>query len=127
MGCTEKHEWNKCHMFGLGIYLADLSQKSHRYCSQPEVTANRKRRYRMVVCSVLGRAFTVEGHLRHASAMHDVVSVRSLQKDELGEMIEPCCSPCNLESVYSSCPCNLEGVRNSSRTSEVAEKSDLLF
>merc|ERR1712159_653203 len=34
--CTEKHEWNKCHMYGLGIYLADMAQKSHRYVSQPK-------------------------------------------------------------------------------------------
>merc|ERR1711998_80153 len=31
--CTEKHEWSKCHMYGLGIYLADMAQKSHRYVS----------------------------------------------------------------------------------------------
>lgn len=56
--CTEKHEWCKCHMYGLGIYVADLAQKSHRYCSQPQITSSGKRRYRMIVCSVLGRAFT---------------------------------------------------------------------
>merc|ERR1711985_121757 len=27
--CTERHEWDRCHMFGLGIYLADMAQKSH--------------------------------------------------------------------------------------------------
>merc|ERR1712048_3029 len=57
--CTQKHEWNRCHMFGLGIYLADLAQKSHRYVSQPKGN-----RYRIVVCSVLGKSFQVEGHLR---------------------------------------------------------------
>merc|ERR1712066_338769 len=25
--CTQQHKWNKCHMFGLGIYLADKAQK----------------------------------------------------------------------------------------------------
>merc|ERR1711979_11014 len=65
--CTVKHEWAKCHMFGLGIYLADMAQKSHRYCSQPEASSG-KRRFRMVVCSVLGRAFTVQGHLRRKDA-----------------------------------------------------------
>merc|ERR1712110_1238897 len=92
--CTEKHEWRKCHMFGLGIYLADMAQKSHRYCSQPEFTSSRKRRFRMIVCSVLGRAFTVAGHLKQREAMHDVVTVRALQEDDLAEMIEPCCTPC---------------------------------
>merc|ERR1712232_1440086 len=92
--CTEKHQWNKCHMYGLGIYLADIAQKSHRYCSQPEVASDGRRRFRMIVCSVLGRAFAVEGHLRQRDAMHDVVNVRALQEDELSEMIEPCCQPC---------------------------------
>lgn len=106
--CTERHEWDRCHMFGLGIYLADLAQKSHRYCSQPE-TVGRKRIFRMLVCSVLGRAFKIEGHLRHSDAMHDVANVRALQEDELAEMIEPCCS--------SRCRA----------ADEIAEKSDLLF
>merc|ERR1712187_707539 len=111
--CTEKHEWNKCHMFGLGIYLADIAQKSHRYCSQPEVKPGGRRQFRMIVCSVLGRAFTVSGHLRHKHDMHDVVTVRALQDDDLTEMIEPTCSPCNPDGVAD--------------VTEVAEKSDLLF
>lgn len=90
--CTEKHEWNRCHMFGLGIYLADTAQKSHRYVSQPQQSAGR-RCYKMIVCSVLGRAFKVQGHLRCAEAMHDVPNVRSLSADEADKMIEPCCMP----------------------------------
>lgn len=111
--CTEKHEWNKCHMFGLGIYLADIAQKSHRYCSQPEITRSGKRRFRMIVCSVLGRAFTVAGHLCRKDAMHDVVTVRALQGDDLAGMIEPYCMPCSPNIAAAS--------------EEVAEKSDLLF
>eukprot|EP01062_Namystynia_karyoxenos_P064283 TRINITY_DN571_c0_g1_i2.p1 TRINITY_DN571_c0_g1~~TRINITY_DN571_c0_g1_i2.p1 ORF type:complete len:1409 (+),score=427.07 TRINITY_DN571_c0_g1_i2:436-4227(+) len=30
------HCWEKCHMYGLGIYLADLPEKSHRYVRAPE-------------------------------------------------------------------------------------------
>merc|ERR1711862_936663 len=90
--CTERHEWNKCHMFGLGIYLADLSQKSHRYCSQPEQLPSGRRRFRMVVCSVLGTGLEVAGHLRDKDAMHDVCNVRALGHD-LKDMIEPhCCA-----------------------------------
>jgi len=110
--CTKKHEWNKCHMFGLGIYLADIAQKSHRYCSQPENARSGRRLFRMVVCSVLGRAFTVDGHLRRKEAMHDVVTVRTLQEDDLAEMIEPRCRPCAAD---------MNGM------AEVAEKSDLMF
>jgi len=116
--CTEKHEWSKCHMYGLGIYLADMAQKSHRYCSQPEVAASGRRQFRMIMCSVLGRAFTVKGHLRDRDAMHDVVTVRALQDDDLAEMIEPC-QPCD--------PHDDELAEMIARTTEVAEKSDLLF
>merc|ERR1711920_475072 len=90
--CAKRHEWAKCHMYGLGIYLGDQSQKSHRYCSQPAVSSNGKQCFRMIVCSVLGRAYTVDGHLRRADAMHDVVTVRALQQDDLESMIEPRCS-----------------------------------
>merc|ERR1711981_274228 len=83
--CTKKHEWNKCHMYGLGIYLADMAQKSHRYVSQPK-----NRTYRMIVCSVLGKSFQVEGHLKDGQCMHDVVNVRALDEEDLDDMIEPC-------------------------------------
>jgi hypothetical protein len=35
--CQEPHVWNKCHMYGLGVYLADMAQKSHRYVRAPEL------------------------------------------------------------------------------------------
>merc|ERR1712241_13492 len=69
--CTQKHEWDRCHMFGLGIYLADMAQKSHRYVSQPQVH-NGNRIYRMIVCSVLGKAYQIDGYLKSKDAMHDV-------------------------------------------------------
>lgn len=34
--CNKPHVWNRCHMYGHGIYLADLAQKSHRYVREPE-------------------------------------------------------------------------------------------
>merc|ERR1712228_534402 len=110
--CTEKHEWDRCHMFGLGIYLGDLAQKSHRYVSQPEVKQGR-RRYRMIICSVLGRAFKVEGHLKCAEAMHDVANVRALTEEDLRSMIEPCAAA--------------EGVNRDRTADALAEKSDILF
>jgi len=88
--CTEKHEWNKCHMYGLGIYLADSAQKSHRYVSQPQADRQGRQTYRMVVCSVLGKSFQVEGHLRKQAAMHDVVNVRALTDEDMDEMIDHC-------------------------------------
>merc|ERR1712188_287272 len=50
--CTKKHEWSRCHMYGLGIYLGDMAQKSNRYISQPKEGS-----YRMIVCSVLGKSY----------------------------------------------------------------------
>jgi len=106
--CTKKHQWNRCHMYGLGIYLGDLAQKSHRYASQPELN-NGRRRYRMILCSVLGKAFKLEGHLRRDRAMHDVANHRAVQEDELEEMVEPCC------------------MQGGSDPMDVCEKSDLLY
>merc|ERR1711976_287006 len=84
--CTQKHEWGRCHMYGLGIYLADMAEKSHRYTS----AAAGKHTYRMVVCSVLGKAFQVEGYLRGYRIMHDVTEVRDLTEEDVDDMIEPC-------------------------------------
>jgi len=89
--CTKRHYWDKCHMFGLGIYLADLAQKSHRYCSQPVPSADGRRRcFRMVICSVvLGRTLEVAGHLNKGDSMHDVFSLRGLWKGDLEGMVKP--------------------------------------
>jgi hypothetical protein len=112
--CTEKHEWDKCHMYGLGIYLADLAQKSHKYVSQPRTSSDGCLTYRMAVCSVLGKSFQLEGHLTSQDAMHDVVNVRALTDDLIDDMVDRCqvCHP----SGELGCE-NLE----------TAEKSDLLF
>jgi len=90
--CTVRHDWNKCHMYGLGIYLADMAQKSNRYVSQPQKRQGRDR-YKMVVTSVIGKAFQIEGHLRRDKAMHDVVNVRSVTEDDMDDMIDKC-QPC---------------------------------
>jgi len=111
--CTKRHEWDKCHMFGLGIYLADMAQKSHRYVSHPQCTLGRQT-YRMILCSVLGKAFQIEGHLLERDAMHDIVNVRALDEEALDEMIEPC-RTCGTSAVSAD---NREGS---------AEKSDLLL
>ena len=80
--CTEQHQWDRCHMFGLGIYLGDLAQKSHHYVSGAGDM-------KTVVCSVLlGNPLQLEGHLRHGKAMHEVQSLRSLFEDDLGKMVE---------------------------------------
>jgi len=90
--CTQKHEWSRCHMFGLGIYLADMAQKSHRYISQPKRVGG-SNRYRMIVCSVVGKSYEVNGYMTDGEIFHDVTDVRSLTQDDIDEMITPC-EPC---------------------------------
>lgn len=121
--CTEKHEWDRCHMFGLGIYLADLAQKSHRYVSRPETKAGR-RRYRMIVCSVLGKAFKLEGHLNFAEAMHDVANIRALSAEELQDMVTPCT---DLAASSRGGRAATERAGADATSDTLPEKSDLLF
>jgi len=87
--CTKPHAWDRCHMFGLGIYLADCAQKSHRYVSGVGEFFGGQREYKMVLCSVLlGDALQVEGHLKCCDSMHSVHSLRALRQGDLPEMID---------------------------------------
>eukprot|EP01065_Artemidia_motanka_P002309 TRINITY_DN11092_c0_g1_i1.p1 TRINITY_DN11092_c0_g1~~TRINITY_DN11092_c0_g1_i1.p1 ORF type:complete len:1213 (+),score=315.82 TRINITY_DN11092_c0_g1_i1:56-3694(+) len=99
--CTEPHRWDMCHMYGLGIYLADLAQKSHRYVrgeeemrwvrgafrTEAECTAEfgssaaalwrgATRRcgvQSMLRCQTnLGSPYLIEGNLKLGDGMHDV-------------------------------------------------------
>jgi hypothetical protein len=55
-------------MFGLGIYLADQSVKSHRYVSNPQNGF-----YKMMKCRVaLGNSLNIRGHLKKGDALHDL-------------------------------------------------------
>merc|ERR1711956_12677 len=86
--CTERHEWDRCHMFGLGIYLGDIAAKSHRYVSMPEVAHNSRRRYHLLLCEVVaGKILRLKGHLRSGSAMHDVPSLRTIWGRDLQRMV----------------------------------------
>lgn len=77
-------------MYGLGVYLADLAQKSHRYVREPRmegavmetpspsgrVIAQSQRRgkvYSMIRCRVcLGNPYLIEGNLLKGDSMHDM-------------------------------------------------------
>jgi hypothetical protein len=64
--CVDAHDWRSCHMFGLGVYLADSAKKSHRYV-RPIGT-----KYSMVYCrTLLGNPYLIEGNLLKGDAMHD--------------------------------------------------------
>jgi len=70
--CCEPHLWNKCHMYGLGVYLADVAMKSHRYVREPENTEKGKL-YSMLRCRVvLGNPYLIEGDLLTPEGMHDM-------------------------------------------------------
>merc|ERR1711918_233074 len=72
-----------------GIYLGDLAQKSHRYCSRPALMEGGKRRFRMVVCSVLtGRTLQMEAHLAEPHSMHDLQSLRACSPGDLEKRIK---------------------------------------
>jgi len=47
----------------------------------------------MIICSVLGKSYEVDGYLKTDRAMHNVYDVRSLTEDDMTEMIESC-QPC---------------------------------
>lgn len=66
--CTQAHGWGKCHMYGLGVYLADIAQKSHQYVRRSHGST-----YSMLRCRVvLGNPYLIEGNLLSGPAMHDV-------------------------------------------------------
>lgn len=86
---TKPHQWDRCHMFGLGIYLADIAQKSHRYVSAAPLALGGRREFKIVVCSVLlGDALEVEGHLKVCDSMHCVQSLRAMEDADLPKKID---------------------------------------
>jgi hypothetical protein len=67
--CTKAHTWGKCHMYGLGVYLADIAQKSHQYVRKSGGSTT----YSMLRCRVcLGNPYLIESNLLSPAAMHDV-------------------------------------------------------
>jgi len=114
--CTEKHEWGRCHMYGLGIYLGDMSQKSNRYVSQPK-----NGRYKMIVCSVLGNSYEIDGFLKGDRIMHDVCNVRDLTDEDMDDMIEVC-KPCR--TAESGIGANIAGIDGSPWGRVVGEERD---
>lgn len=72
--CREPHEWHRCHMYGLGVYMADLAQKSHRYVREARCADGAGGAvYSMLRCRVcLGNPYLIEGNLLSPEAMHDV-------------------------------------------------------
>eukprot|EP00812_Abedinium_dasypus_P011757 NODE_52_length_2378_cov_1310.253121.p1 GENE.NODE_52_length_2378_cov_1310.253121~~NODE_52_length_2378_cov_1310.253121.p1 ORF type:complete len:429 (-),score=114.47 NODE_52_length_2378_cov_1310.253121:302-1588(-) len=89
--CHEPHGWSKCHMYGMGVYLADLAQKSHRYVRVPlhEVGSSdvaARMVYSMLRCRVcLGNPYLIEGNLLRPQAMHEVCWCQ-----DPSEMIDSC-------------------------------------
>lgn len=68
-----RHKWNKCHMFGLGIYFADQSSKSDRYVSRPDGAPVEKERKMLVVEVLLGSCYEIQ-ELKTPDQLHDYVA-----------------------------------------------------
>lgn len=47
----------------------------------------------MIICSVLGKSYEIEGYLKGDRVMHDVYDVRGLTEEDVDDMIETC-QPC---------------------------------
>lgn len=95
--CIKKHAWDRCHMFGLGVYLGDMAQKSHRYVSSALTSGDGRRTCKILLCSVLlGEALQAEGHLRCCDAMHSVQSLRAMDQGDLPGMMD-------LVGAYGGC------------------------
>jgi hypothetical protein len=87
--CTERHQWDRCHMYGLGVYLGDIAAKSHRYVSMPELIAGGRRRYHLILCEVVAsKVLRLKGHLRSGNAMHDVPALRTIWGKDLRRMVD---------------------------------------
>lgn len=68
--CCEPHEWNRCHMYGLGVYLADIAVKSHAYVRP--VNEEGEKKYSLLRCRVLlGNPYCIEGDKKHRNSLHD--------------------------------------------------------
>lgn len=44
----------------------------------------------MIVCSVAGKSYEIEGYLKDGEVFHDVTDVRSLTQEDVDSMITPC-------------------------------------
>ena len=66
--CTEHHTWDRCHMYGMGLYFAGDTAKSHRHVRPAGNVCS------LVRCRVnLGSPYLVEGNLLERDAFHNVV------------------------------------------------------
>jgi len=101
-------------MYGLGIYLADIAAKSHRYVSMPDQVGGRSQ-YHMLVCEVVAsQTLHLKGHLRRGDAMHDVPSLRTVWGDDLPQMVDIIGKPPQ-ESVEQMELLYVEGLRSGCR------------
>jgi hypothetical protein len=75
----------------------------------------------MIVCSVLGKSYEIDGFLKGDRIMHDVFDVRSLTNEEMDDMIEVC-QPCR--AAESGIGANIVGADGSSWGRVVGEGHD---
>eukprot|EP01080_Neovahlkampfia_damariscottae_P008506 gene8506-330_t len=70
----KKHVWNQCHMYGLGLYFADIPQKSDLYVSDSYFKKKNKKGRKLILCKVaLGKTFTIDQDILNQDDYHDLV------------------------------------------------------
>merc|ERR1712056_117356 len=78
--CTRPHVWGRCHMYGLGVYLADQAFKSHLYVRPTRgfvkptegVASHSVDVYSLIRCRVcIGAPYVIKGNKATPDAMHD--------------------------------------------------------
>lgn len=75
MHCTTKrHQWDQCHMYGLGVYFADAAHKSDRYVKNRDGKKDHASGRKMLLCDVhLGKFWHVDAQLGTVHEMHDQI------------------------------------------------------
>jgi hypothetical protein len=71
---AKRHQWNQCHMFGLGIYFADQTSKSDQYISDIKGNKSAVTGRKMLVVEVLLGDCHQVSQLKEKHEYHDFVT-----------------------------------------------------
>lgn len=99
-----QHKWKRCHMFGLGIYFADLSSKSDIYVRDAKGNKSDKGKKILVVEVALGDTHKIMA-LNSESELHDLTAPPQ-DKDSImavgtGKQVQS-----NLQVMNNECTCS---------------------
>jgi len=81
--CCEPHVWDRCHMYGLGVYLADLVAKSHLYVRP------KKNVYSLLRCRVsLGNPYCIRSDKKRRASLHNFCKCEDPRR-EIKDTVQP--------------------------------------